>query len=113
MSKSSTSHYEFPFIDLQFHYTFISQALTLNEALNIDTANSQAMLSAGPDRGEERAAPDLPPSYNMATPLNERELMALLMASPLYQKLENIRKTFEKGNGGSAEGKESTKSMFY
>ena len=70
-------------------------------------------MSAGPDRGEERAAPDLPPSYNMAAPLNETELMALLMASPLYQKLENIRKTIEKGSGGSAQGKESTQRRFY
>ena len=85
----------------------------MNEALNIDTATSHAMVSAGPDRGVEREAPDLPPSYNMAAPLNENELMALLMASPLYQKLENIRKTFEKGNGGSAEGKESTQSRFF
>ena len=83
--------------------------MTLNEALNIDAANSQAMTSAAPDRVEEKETPDLPPSYNMAAPLNETELMALLMASPLYQKLENIRKTMEK-SGGKVEGKESTPS---
>lgn len=33
----------------------------------------------------------------MAAPLNEAELMALLMASPMYQKLENIKKSVASG----------------
>lgn len=41
--------------------------------------------------------PDLPQSYSMAAPLNEAELMALLMASPMYQKLEEIKKSVATG----------------
>lgn len=33
----------------------------------------------------------------MAGPLNETELTALLMESPLYKKLEQIRKTISEG----------------
>lgn len=40
---------------------------------------------------------NLPSSYNMAAPMNDAELVALLMASPLYQKLENIKSQIEKG----------------
>lgn len=46
---------------------------------------------------EEETQPHLPPSYNMAAPMNETELVALLMASPLYQKLESIKSQIEKG----------------
>lgn len=45
----------------------------------------------------------LPVSYQMAAPLNEAELTALLMASPLYHKLEQLKKTI--GKGGLAAGK--------
>ena len=83
----------------------------MNEALNIDAAQSQAVRPSSPvtrveHAEQQRSASDLPPSYNMAAPLNETELMALLMASPLYQKLENIRKSMEKGVSKS-DGKES------
>jgi hypothetical protein len=46
------------------------------------------------------AAPDMPGSYTMAAPLNETELTMLLMQSPLYQKLEEIKKTVAKGGFG-------------
>lgn len=39
----------------------------------------------------------MPVSYAMAAPLNETELTALLMASPLYKKLEQIRKAVSEG----------------
>ena len=89
--------------------------MTLNEALNIDAANSQAVRPSSPIRVEHEdqqrsGAPDLPPAYNSAAPLNEAELLALLMASPLYQKLENIRKSMEKGVGKS-DGKDSVTGM--
>jgi len=39
----------------------------------------------------------LPESYQMAAPLNEADFTALLMSSPLYRKLENIKKLVEEG----------------
>ena len=45
----------------------------------------------------QTAATPLPASYQMAPPLNETELMALLMASPMYHKLEAMKKTVEDG----------------
>ena len=88
----------------------------MNEALNIDAANAQAVRPSSPigrvehEEQQRSGAPDLPPAYNSAAPLNEAELLALLMASPLYQKLENIRKSMEKGVGKS-DGKDSVTGM--
>ena len=39
----------------------------------------------------------MPSSYQMAAPLNEAELTALLMASPLYQKMEAIKHAISGG----------------
>lgn len=39
----------------------------------------------------------MPASYQMAAPLNEAELMSLLMASPVYQKLEQIKDAVKNG----------------
>lgn len=39
----------------------------------------------------------MPASYQMAAPLNEAELMSLLMASPEYQKLEQIKDAVKNG----------------
>ncbi|XP_077985306.1 uncharacterized protein LOC144439946 [Glandiceps talaboti] len=40
---------------------------------------------------------EMPASYNMAAPLSDKELTALLMASPLYKKLEELRDLVSKG----------------
>ena len=85
---------------------FSLQALTLNEALNIDSANARMESSYRPQSSESSRHSTiddndqqerLPASYNMAAPMNDAELVALLMASPLYQKLENIKSQIEKG----------------
>ena len=39
----------------------------------------------------------VPQSYAMTAPLNDDELTALLMASPLYHKLEQIKKAVSGG----------------
>ena len=39
----------------------------------------------------------LPESYKLAAPLNEADFTALLMSSPLYRKLENIKKLVAEG----------------
>lgn len=81
--------------------------MTLNEALNIDSANARMESRDRPQSPsdssrhsvvDEYESPEpLPSSYNMAAPLNDAELVALLMSSPLYQKLENIKSQIEKG----------------
>lgn len=55
-----------------------------------------------------RPSSDFPVSYQMAAPLNEAELTALLMASPLYQKLEQLKKTVA---GGALSGSNKQMSM--
>ena len=39
----------------------------------------------------------MPQSYTMAAPLDDNELTALLMASPLYNKLEQMKKAVSSG----------------
>lgn len=70
--------------------------------MNIDSA--QAHISARPSSPvstqqspQDEDEHELPPSYKMAAPINEAELVALLMSSPLYQKLEKIKSQIEKG----------------
>ena len=60
-----------------------------------------APLSASAKFSPEWEGTPLPHSYIMAAPMDDAELMALLMASPLYQKLEQIKKgVAERGFGG-------------
>lgn len=87
------------------------EVLTLKESVNIDSM----VGGVGAKRGPVAAAPvvaaaaapvqtsgaPMPASYQMAAPLNEAELTALLMASPLYQKLEQIKKSMTNGAGAS------------
>ena len=42
----------------------------------------------------------------MAAPINEAELTALLMESPLYKKLENIKNLVKKGGFGNKKAKD-------
>ena len=92
----------------QIHRMKADEALTLNEALNIDSANARMESSERPSSPSDvsrpttvdtspSGPPELPSRYNMAAPLNDAELVALLMASPLYQKLESIKSQIEKG----------------
>jgi hypothetical protein len=84
--------------------------------MNIDTA--QALADGRPsspvsqhslEDDEEEA---LPPSYKMAAPINEADLVALLMASPLYQKLESIKSQIERGaHKGDKKDKTESKSF--
>ncbi|KAH3741464.1 hypothetical protein DPMN_048189, partial [Dreissena polymorpha] len=102
------------------------EALTLNEALNIDTAtarmesrdSSRRPGSSASSRGttgeQESPAPrqELPPMYKEAAPINDAELVALLMASPLYQKLESIKTQIEKGAHLTGKGDKSEGQVF-
>ena len=83
--------------------------------MNIETA--QALADGRPSSPvshhsleEEEEEMPLPSSYKMAAPINEADLVALLMASPLYQKLESIKSQIEKG-AHKGDKKDKTESM--
>ncbi|CAH1797049.1 unnamed protein product [Owenia fusiformis] len=80
------------------------EALTLKESVNIDkmlTKDGDDISLSGdvmtnlPAAGTSQGA--LPASFTMAAPMNDSELTALLMQSPLYQKLEQIKKAASGG----------------
>lgn len=92
------------------------QALTIQEALNIDTTYARPATIGQSTDGQfsNNVPPEVPPpvaqeplpqAYQMAAPLKEAELMALLMASPMYQKLENIKKSVAEGTHKSPKHK--------
>ena len=76
--------------------------LTLKECVGIDhlvsptrpvvTPQSAPITGKPPGSGD-----NMPSSFRMAGPLNEAELTALLMASPLYQKMEQLKKAVSAG----------------
>ena len=86
--------------------------LTLKESMNIDHVVSapvqpvEAPTVAAFDQNVTSQA--MPASYQMTAPLNEAELTMLLMASPLYQKLEKMKKTVAAGGIRSAGQKKQT-----
>lgn len=59
------------------------------------TAASPSVSTLTP--GDTNQQQLMPASFAMAEPLNEAELTALIMASPLYQKLEQMKKTLAEG----------------
>ena len=98
--------------------SYPTQALTLKEGLQIEqlaVTESVAPQQAGPQAsltaaGGVEKQPDpqwagaqpisadvMPASFAMAEPLNEAELTALLMASPMYKKLEEMKKVLTEG----------------
>ena len=78
------------------------EVLTLKESATIDgLAAKRAQVPIMPQTAAPLAAP-LPAAYSMTAPMNEAEFTALLMASPLYQKLEQIKKSLSSGGVGKA-----------
>lgn len=55
---------------------------------DIPASKSEDVFQTDSGKDEGR----MPSSFVQAAPLNEAELLALLLASPLYQKLENVKK---------------------
>ena len=98
--------------------------MTLSETLNMDGLSKRIeaapLLAAAPAQPQSsetqkssayesasavEGAPtqqEMPASFSMAAPLNEAELTALLMASPLYKKLQDMKKAVAGGNFKSA-----------
>jgi hypothetical protein len=85
------------------------QSLTLQEALNVDHVSRPDNFNApsadavhsprqAPTSAESSAQDSsVPAAFHQAAPLNEAEMLALLMASPLYQKLEKVKKAVANG----------------
>ena len=53
----------------------------------------------------------MPEAYTDTAPLNEAELTSLLLASPLYRKMDNIKKQLAKASGKKEEDNGNT--IFY
>ena len=91
------------------------QVLTIQESLNVGQLDGQRKITtqqapdtmAAPMRGASHEGQgQMPATYQMSAPLNEAELTALLMASPMYQKLENMKKSLAgQAAGGGKKGK--------
>ena len=76
------------------------EVIALKESIQVDnlvaaTIESEAVAPPAPASGQ------MPQSYRLAAPLSESELTNLLMASPLYQKLDSIRSLLRGGAGKS------------
>lgn len=85
--------------------------MLINEALNVDKLTKASPPAMVETKSEQlRSSPTssettpMPEGYKMAAPLNEAELMGLLMASPLYKKLEDMKNKVANGNFASAPG---------
>lgn len=74
---------------------------SLSPVQSSETQKSSATepTSAVSDASQQK---EMPAAFSMAAPLNEAELTALLMASPLYKKLETMKKAVAGGNFKSA-----------
>lgn len=80
------------------------QVLTLKETANIDfmvtqdrpvtVANLQQSVAPVPQVEQQHM---MPASFTQAAPLDDVELTALLMASPFYHKLDQIKKAVSSG----------------
>ena len=85
------------------------QVLELKESIQVDdlvavSKQTPAHVSPQSIPGNQ---PALPVTYRMAAPLTESEITSLLLQSPLYQKLENIKSLIHdtKGEKSSNAGK--------
>ena len=77
------------------------ETLMLKETISVDTIVQAAEVSNAP--ASTKQAESMPSSYRMAAPMTDGELTALLMSSPLYQKLQDIQDIV--GGGTGSKGK--------
>lgn len=83
-----------------------NEVLQLKESIQVDDLVAVARQTDHKTSGVT-SQPSLPVTYCMAAPLTESEITSLLLESPLYQKLENIKNLIHanKGENSSAAGK--------
>ncbi len=85
------------------------ETLILKETISVDTLVQAAAEPEAPI--SVKSSEEMPAAYRMAAPLTDGELTALLMASPLYQKLQEVKDIvaggeFKAKKGKSSEGKD-------
>lgn len=76
------------------------EVIALKESIQVDNlvaATIESEATPPPPAPQQQ----MPESYRLAAPLSESELTDLLMASPLYQKLDSIRSLLKGGAGKS------------
>ena len=83
-----------------------SEVLHLKESIQVD--DLVAVTRQAENQTPAPSKPALPVTYRMAAPLSESEITSLLLQSPLYQKLENIKNLINenKGERSSVAGKQ-------
>jgi hypothetical protein len=91
-----------------------NEVLQLKESIQVDDLVAVARQTEN-QPSSAASEPALPVTYRMAAPLTESEITSLLLQSPLYQKLENIKNLI---HGSKAEktptaGKHCNISLFF
>lgn len=80
-----------------------TERLQANEVLHLKESIQVDDLVAVTRQAENQilalSQPALPVTYRMAAPLSESEITSLLLQSPLYQKLENIKNLINENRG--------------
>ena len=80
-----------------------TERLQANEVIQLKESIQVDDLVAVAKQTEKKTStpihPTLPVTYRMAAPLTENEITSLLLQSPLYQKLENIKNIIHENKG--------------
>lgn len=79
-----------------------NEVLQLKESIQVDDLVAAAAAGQAENQTSVPSQPELPVTYRMAAPLTETEITSLLLQSPLYQKLENIKNIIQENNGGKS-----------
>ena len=74
-----------------------NEVLHLKESIQVD--DLVAVTRQAENQTPAPSKPALPVTYRMAAPLSESEITSLLLQSPLYQKLENIKNLINENKG--------------
>ena len=95
------------------------EKMMLKEIASVDTLVQSTSLETDLPQALPQVS-EMPSAYRMAAPLTDGELVALLMSSPLYHKLQDIKKLVEsggfkvkKGKGKDKEGRVGNFFIFY
>ena len=105
-NKSEESHREFTEkLEAETEQVKADETLILKETISVDRLVQAAATTEAPVVA--KPVESMPTSYKMAAPLTDGELTALLMSSPLYQKLQEIQDIVAGGSFKAKKGKGS------
>lgn len=85
------------------------ETLMLKETISVDALVEAAAAPSVPHSSNRTE--QMPASFKMAAPMTDGELTALLMSSPLYQKLQDIQDIV--GGGGTFKAKKGKDGMVF